>query len=401
MSECAAGNRLSAAVQAEAPVREGVLEDAREFLGLLAQETGACVAERLADVEGEVRRTGTYRHEAGELEHGARVAWRNNTRCIARFHWRTLQVRDMRHLDDPDDVFEAIVDHLRCSTNGGRIRPLITVFAPRRPGRPGWRIWNPQLIRYAGHRQQDGTVIGDPLNVRLTDALCGLGWTCGSGGRFDVLPLAIQRPGDAPRLYDLPRDAVLEVPLRHPDLPWFEGLGLRWHALPAIADMRLEIGGVSYTAAPFSGWYMVTEVGARDLSDVKRYNVLPEIARGMGLDVHSDRTLWKDRAIVELNVAVLHSYSGSGVAMVDHHTACRQFVFHERKEQALGRVVPAEWSWMVPPISASTTPVFHHPYFPDVIQKPNFFAQRRAWRATAGAASAVARGPRPQEEEVS
>ena len=37
MSECAAGNRLSAAVQAEAPVREGVLEDAREFLGLLAQ----------------------------------------------------------------------------------------------------------------------------------------------------------------------------------------------------------------------------------------------------------------------------------------------------------------------------------------------------------------------------
>jgi len=53
---------------------------------------------------------------------------------------------------------------------------------------------------------------------------------------------------------------------------------------------------------------MVTEVGARDLSDVKRYNVLPEIARGMGLDVHSDRTLWKDRAIVELNVATKNRF---------------------------------------------------------------------------------------------
>jgi nitric-oxide synthase len=54
-------------------------------------------------------------------------------------------------------------------------------------------------------------------------------------------------------------------------------------------------------------------------------------------------------------------------------------VFHERKEQEAGRILPAEWSWMVPPISASTTPVFHHPYFPDVTLRPNFFYQGRAW----------------------
>jgi nitric oxide synthase oxygenase domain/subunit len=31
------------------------------------------------------------------------------------------------------------------------------------------------------------------------------------------------------------------------------------------------------------------------------YNLLPMIARKMGLETKSDRGLWKDRAIVELN----------------------------------------------------------------------------------------------------
>jgi nitric-oxide synthase len=368
---------MSAAGPAAEP---DVLAEARDFLGLLERETGRPAGPRLAAVEAEIHRTGTYRQTFEELEHGARVAWRNNTRCIARYHWRTLQVRDLRHLDDTGAVFAALVDHLRLSTNGGRIRPLISVFAPRPPGGEGWRIWNAQLVRYAGYRRPAGGVVGDPLNARLTDALRSLGWRGGAGGRFDVLPLAIQRPGDPPRLFELPPDVVLEVPLSHPVFPWFARLGLRWHALPAISDMRLEVGGVSYPAAPFSGWYMCTEIGARDLSDARRYDALPAVAEGMGLDVRSDRTLWKDRAIVELNVAVMHSFAARGVAIVDHHTACRQFIFHERRERELGRVVPAEWSWMVPPISGSTTPVFHHPYFPDVTLRPNFFSQPRAWR---------------------
>jgi nitric-oxide synthase, bacterial len=361
-------------------VERTMLDEARELIQLIGLETGRDVRSRLTDIEAELTRSGTYRHTVDELEHGSRVAWRNNTRCIARFHWRTLQVRDMRDLEHEDQVFDAIVEHLRLSTNRGRIRPLITVFPPHQPGGDGWRIWNPQLIRYAGHRQPDGSIVGDPANARLTDALRTMGWRGGRGEAFDILPLAIQKPGHAPRLFELPGDAVLEVPLSHPELPWFAELGLRWHALPAISDMRLEIGGVSYTAAPFSGWYMGTEIGARDLSDVRRYNVLPVIAERMGLSTRTDRSLWKDRALVELNVAVLHSFARCGVAMVDHHTACRQFIFHERRERQADRVVPAEWSWMVPPISASTTPVFHHAYFPDVTIKPNFFYQSKPWR---------------------
>ena len=74
-------------------------------------------------------------------------------------------------------------EHLRVAYNSGKIRPTITVFSPVVPGGVGIRIWNSQLIRYAGYRQGDGSVIGDPLNIALTDALRqGL-----AGGRRDSL----------------------------------------------------------------------------------------------------------------------------------------------------------------------------------------------------------------------
>lgn len=38
--------------------------------------------------------------------------------------------------------------------------------------------------------------------------------------------------------------------------------------------MMLEIGGLEFTACPFSGWYMGTEIGVRDFCDASRYNIL-------------------------------------------------------------------------------------------------------------------------------
>ena len=35
----------------------------------------------------------------------------------------------------------------------------------------------------------------------------------------------------------------------------------------------LDMGGMEYPGAPFSGWYMGSEIG-RDLGDVNRYNML-------------------------------------------------------------------------------------------------------------------------------
>ncbi|MGE6735460.1 nitric oxide synthase oxygenase, partial [Streptomyces sp. NPDC059900] len=318
---------------------------------------------RIARVFAEIDATGTYRHTHDELVFGARLAWRNAARCIGRLYWCSLHVLDRRELTAAGDIAAASAQHLRQAVRGGRIRPLITVFAPDAPGRPGPRIWNEQLIRYAGYQGPGGRIVGDPRNAGITAFARGLGWPGGPGTPFDVLPLVVQGAGDdRPRWFWLPPDAVLEVPVEHPEHAWWAELELRWHAVPALACMCLEIGGVCYPAAPFNGWYMGTEIGARNLADSDRYDLLPRLAEGLGLDTASDRSLWKDRALVELNRAVLHSFDRAGVTMTDHHTESRRFLAHLGREERKGRTVGAEWSWIVPPLSGSATPVFHRTY---------------------------------------
>jgi len=351
-----------------------------------AEQVLADERSRLAAVQHEISETGTYHHTLDELTFGARVAWRNTTRCVGRLYWRSMEVRDLRHLTTAEAVFAALVEHLQLATNGGAIRSMISVFAAQEPGQDGIRIWNPQLIRYAGYRQPDGSVVGDPLHVELTAFARELGWQSPAASAFDLLPVIIQMPGERPQLFELPREAVLEVPLSHPTYPWFAELGLKWHALPVISNMRLEIGGVSYPAAPFNGWYMGTEIGARNFGDADRYNVLPAVAAQLGLNTRSERSLWKDRALVEVNIAVLHSFQQQGVKVLDHHTATRQFMLFEQQEHQARRPVYADWSWIVPPMAGSATPVFHRSY-DNVTLTPNFFPLAAPWPAQAGSAS--------------
>ncbi|MEU8763293.1 nitric oxide synthase oxygenase [Streptomyces sp. NPDC048659] len=346
----------------------------RRFHG--EQPRAGDVEDRVRAVLDEIDRTGTYEHSPAELAFGARVAWRNAARCIGRLYWRSMVVRDLRHVTAADDIAEACFEHLRLAGNGGRIRPVLSVFAPDRPDRPGPRIVNDQLVRYAGHRAADGSWNGDPRGAMLTARARHLGWKRDEEP-FQTLPLMVREaPDRRPEWYELPDDAVLEVPLRHPDHAWFAELGLRWYAVPAISDMTLEIGGVRYPAAPFNGWYMGTEIGARNLADTDRYDLLPVVADRLGLDRSSERTLWRDRALVELNVAVLHSYEAEGVTMADHHTESDRFLRHIAQEARLGRTTPADWSWIVPPISGAATSVFHRYYTPpDPTLRPAFLAR--------------------------
>ncbi|GLZ36852.1 nitric oxide synthase oxygenase [Actinokineospora sp. NBRC 105648] len=332
---------------------------------------------RISWVLAEIELTGTYQHTSAELAFGARAAWRNSARCIGRLYWRGLRVRDMRAVRGAEEVAAQCARHLRLATNGGRVRSMITVFAPDAPGRPGPRIWNEQLIRYAGYRDP----LGDPRYADFTEAVQGLGWRPpATRSAFDVLPLVVSTPDEPARLFPLPPDAVAEVALTHPDHPWFAELGLRWHAVPVISSMRLSIGGVSYPAAPFNGWYMGTEIGARNLADADRYNLLPEVARRLGLDTSRAATLWRDRALVELNVAVLHSYAEAGVTISDHHTESDRFLAHVAKEARAGRRCPADWSWIVPPLSGGITPVFHR-YYDTEHLRPEFVTDDDAVRA--------------------
>ena len=333
------------------------------------------VEPRLAIVRAQIAATGSYVHTTDELSYGAKMAWRNASRCIGRLYWRSLLVLDRRRARTADEIFALLVHHLQ-TAGRDRIRPIISIFPAALPGQPYARVWNEQLIRYAGYRAEDGRAIGDPRQEAFTTAMQGFGWR-GKGEAFDVLPLAVETPAEGVRLYELPERAILEVPLAHPEYGWFAELGLRWHAVPAISNMRLTIGGVHYPLAPFNGWYMGTEVGARNLADADRYNMLPVVAARMGLDTSHESTLWRDRALVELNRAVLWSFQKAGVKMTDHHTESQRFMAHLQNEAKAGRPVPADWSWIVPPMSGGVTPVFHR-YYDEMDLRPAFYLDDEA-----------------------
>ncbi|MFB7718622.1 nitric oxide synthase oxygenase [Nocardia sp. NPDC056100] len=340
------------------PIEDRVQECARFFAEpeLVHLEPG-----RGADATRRLRAAGTYWHTLDELRIGTKLAWRNHDRCVGRRHWRALDVRDARTATNPAELAAECWEHLRQATNRGAVRSIITIGPPVDADGSGFRIINSQLIRYAGYRTPQG-IVGDPANLDLTDLAYEHGWR-GEGGRFDVLPLLIQSPDESVQIFDVPADLVLEVPLHHPELAWFADLDLKWHAVPAVSNMDLEIGGLTYACAPFNGWYVSSEIG-RNLGDTNRYNVLPDIADRMGLDRSNERTLWRDQALIELSRAILFSYKRSRVHLVDHHTVARQFLDHVDREQAAGRACPTDWTWINPPLSASLTPTFHRYYDP-------------------------------------
>jgi len=336
-----------------------MLNEAVDFIKLYYTENELPLDQlekRLDKVERDIMAYGHYTHTSDELAYGAKVAWRNSNKCIGRLFWQSLQVKDQRAITDEETIYEKLLEHIEFATNNGKIRPTISIFEPEKV-----RIWNHQLIRYAGYEQADGSVIGDSESLTFTKICIELGWQ-GEGGQFDVLPLVIQIEDRQPRLFDIPQEYIKEVPLRHPEFDWFADLHLKWYAVPMISSMKLEVGGITYAAAPFNGWYMGTEIGARNLADEYRYNLLPVVAEKMGLNMSSNASLWQDRALVELNTAVLYSFKEDGVSIVDHHTAAQQFKRFEANEETANRDVTGNWTWLIPPLSPATTHIFHKPY---------------------------------------
>lgn len=327
---------------------------------------------RIEDVYAEIEATGTYSHTTDELTVGAKIAWYNHARCVGKLYWRSLTVRDCRHLTSPDQISAACLEHLDLAANGGKIRPVISIFAPDRPGRPAVRTRSAQLVAYAGYRASDGSVIGDAASVEVTRLAHDCGWSAGQPGAFDLLPLLLETPDGRVSAHPIPPKLAYEVPIEHPTLPGLARLGLRWYGFPSVSDMALTIGGIVYPFAPFTGWYVAPEISARDFTDHYRYNLLPDIAAALGLNTKDPRSLWKDRAMIELTAAVLWSFERAGLRIDDHHAATERFHRWTQAESRHGRTIDAEWAWMVPPISASATPVFHESYA-SAQRLPNFF----------------------------
>jgi nitric-oxide synthase, bacterial len=321
-----------------------------------------------------------------DLTSDARLAWRNSIRCIARPRWQSLNVIDARELEDPDDIFDALRKHLRDATNCGNIRSMMTVFSQWEDPSSEIRIWNHQLLRYACHRARDNTLIGDPMNRKLTELALALGWNPPQErSAFDLLPLIIQAKGRL-SLHPITTKDALEVSIQHPKHTKIDQLGLKWYALPVVADMLYATPDALHTAAPFSGHYMATEIGARNLADRSRYNQLPRIAHCIGVDTNQrTNPLWKDHAMLALQEAVLHSFEAAGVRIENHHEASERFTQFCKSEQKRGRSVYGDWTWLVPPMSGSANSVFHQNLKPQ-LELPNFFYQKPAWKTANGQA---------------
>jgi nitric-oxide synthase len=337
-------------------------EEARAFLELFHAEGGGgarALQRRWAEVRRQLRRRDFYEHTPEELAFGARVAWRNHGRCVGRLYWESLEVVDCRSIAEPDGIAEQSIRHLGAALGDGRIRSMISIFPPVE-GRtlPAW-IESAQITQYAGHVLEDGTILGDRQNVEATRIARSLGWRPeGAPGRFDMLPLLIRDRQDRRSIHPLPASAYREVPILHPEIAALGTLGLRWYAVPCVSGMILTIGGIDYPCAPFNGFYMCTEIASRDFTDTKRFDLLEEAAGALGIDL-AGSPFGRDQALTELNRAVLASFRGSGVTMIDHHTASDQFMEFHGREQSQGRRVAADWRWVVPPQASSACEVFH------------------------------------------
>ncbi|CAG0903117.1 unnamed protein product, partial [Darwinula stevensoni] len=111
--------------------REEVLRLAKDFIDNFYADIGmsetAAQRDRSAAIELQVTSTGTYDLTSDELAFGARNAWRNASRCIGRIHWPPLkrktapQVFDARGATTTAGMFQAICDHIKYGTNGGKI----------------------------------------------------------------------------------------------------------------------------------------------------------------------------------------------------------------------------------------------------------------------------------------
>ncbi|XP_066268552.1 nitric oxide synthase 1-like [Branchiostoma lanceolatum] len=368
VAPCSSGKCMGSVVRQREPFppgykrpKEEVLEQAKEFIddyyASMKKENSAEHERRWIDIQAQVEEKGLYDLEYDELLYGAKMAWRNASRCIGRYQWNNLQVIDYRNVKTAQEMFDAACDHIRYATKDGQMKTAISIFPMRTDGKHDYKFWNKYLFQYAGYRQPDGSVIGDPANVELTEVCQSLGWK-GKGTPYDFLPAIVSANGEDPVIFEWPEDVPLELELRHPKHDWFEELAIKVNCVPLQGDMLFDVGGMQFPACPITGWFQSTEP-VRDLLDENRYNMAEIIAKKLGYDTSRYNSLWKDAAFLEVHIAVIHSFQMKGVMTQDPYTLTESFMKHMEREHRVRGGCPSDWVWIVPPSCSSLTPVFH------------------------------------------
>jgi len=345
-------------------VKDKLLREALEFQELFHHEMGSPVEQRhrrKQEIMCEIEKTGTYSHTFEELQHGARVAWRNAPKCSNRKFWKELILIDQRHVTSNKGIWDACLDHAIRALKGGVTSTFITVFAPCTPGHlDGPKIWNDQLMRYAAHHATDSSVIGDPVNLDFTTMLKeneNFQWKPKHIGAFDYLPVVVQGKEQPPEMFEFPETFDANVDMWHPYYPFIAEMKLKWYSVPLVCNLDLQIGGLTYTAAPFNGWYTTSEV-VRDLADEHRYDILKKVAACMGLDTDHHDSFWRDEALAVLHKVVLHSFSHAKRGIVDHHTLIRGFYQWYKSEMKFRGYCPGNWKWIIPPYASSQSQAY-------------------------------------------
>ncbi|TVY82958.1 Inducible nitric oxide synthase [Lachnellula suecica] len=258
----------------------------------------------------------------------------------------------------------------------------------------------------------DGKVMGDPSHVQLTKDTMALGWTPPNPKtKWDVLPLVVMAEDDAPAFADLPADITRLVPIRHQTYEGFEHLDLNWVKFPALSRTGFDIGGIQYTAAPFFGWFMDSEIGVRNLADTFRYNALPDVAKAIGFrgnDLEDlpdhEKLVWLSRAQAELNFAVHSSFLKAGVTCISSLAASRSWSeFDDQHLKEKGYRLNADPYWISPP-QGSIVPLWHRGFAPNYQPKPLIARHRfdpvKVWRRRIGVAADIADDYQLQATEV-
>ncbi|KAK9867318.1 hypothetical protein WJX84_004437 [Apatococcus fuscideae] len=368
--------------------KQTLIREAMEYQELFHHEHNSpqeVKAARVEEILGLIEKTGSYTHTFDELQHGARVAWRNAPKCGNRRVAMELNLLDKRGVNTAEEMNLACLDMLEMAATSGATKTFLTAFDPEHSltGEGGARVWNTQLLRYAGYRQNDMSISGDPSELQFTE-LCQrkFGWRPPGGkeGKFDILPLILQlQPDVAPQMYEIPESYAVEVPLIHPTHHWFSELGLKWYAIPAVSNMVLSLGGLLYTGTPFSGWYADSEI-VRNLTDEGRYNQLPIIAQRLGYSIADNCSLWRDAALVVLNQA------SPACSLPQARPERLQFWTWHAAELKTRGYSPGNWKWIIPPLAAHTSKCYtglnkmiEYTLKPALLYAPGFKEYARAW----------------------
>lgn len=123
----------------------------------------------LSDIVEQGQRWASLSHATNTLAEHLLAAAAHSDEGV--YIWKSPTVADSNVLFSMQWLMNAILSWQHWLFWGALIccRSAITIFPARTDGKHDFRVWNSQLIRYAGYKQPDGQILGDPANVEFTE----------------------------------------------------------------------------------------------------------------------------------------------------------------------------------------------------------------------------------------